>query len=100
MLPPNTLIQERYLVIEAIGQGGMGAVYKATDTRLRSTVALKETLVTGEIAQRAFEREAQLLASLRHAAMPKVSDHFIDERGTFLVMEYIPGHDLATLLAD
>jgi serine/threonine protein kinase len=98
MLPVNTLLQGRYLIVEQIGRGGMGAVYKATDTRLRSTVALKETLVGGELLLKAFEREAQLLAGLRHPSLPRVSDHFIDESGQFLVMEFIPGDDLATLL--
>jgi serine/threonine protein kinase len=86
------------LIVEQIGRGGMGAVYKATDTRLRATVALKETLVGGEMLLKAFEREAQLLAGLRHPALPRVSDHFIEETGQFLVMEFIPGDDLATLL--
>src|SRR5215208_5457505 len=98
MLQPNTLLQGRYLILDQIGRGGMGAVYKATDTRLRSTIALKETLVGGEMLLKAFEREAQLLAGLRHPALPRVSDHFIDESGQFLVMEFIPGDDLATLL--
>ena len=98
MLPNDTLLQGRYLIVEQIGRGGMGAVYKATDTRLRSTIALKETLVGGEMLLKAFEREAQLLAGLRHPALPRVSDHFIDESGQFLVMEFIPGDDLATLL--
>lgn len=98
MLPNNTLLQGRYLIVEQIGRGGMGAVYKATDMRLRSTIALKETLVGGELLLKAFEREAQLLAGLRHPALPHVSDHFIDESGQFLVMEFIPGDDLATLL--
>ncbi|HEU5099650.1 MAG TPA: serine/threonine-protein kinase [Roseiflexaceae bacterium] len=98
MLPDNTLLQGRYLIVEQIGRGGMGAVYKATDTRLRATVALKETLVGGEMLLKAFEREAQLLAGLRHPALPRVSDHFIEETGQFLVMEFIPGDDLATLL--
>ncbi len=98
MLPNNTLLQGRYLIVEQIGRGGMGAVYKATDTRLRSTIALKETLVGGEMLLKAFEREAQLLAGLRHPALPRVSDHFIDDSGQFLVMEFIPGDDLATLL--
>jgi serine/threonine protein kinase len=98
MLPVNTILQGRYLIVEQIGRGGMGAVYKATDTRLRATVALKETLVGGEMLLKAFEREAQLLAGLRHPVLPRVSDHFIEENGQFLVMEFIPGDDLATLL--
>src|SRR6266508_2995951 len=98
MLPNNTLLQGRYRIVEQIGRGGMGAVYRASDTRLRTTVALKQTLVEGEPLRRAFEREAQLLASLRHPTLPRVSDHFIDEQGQFLVMEYIPGDDLGALL--
>ncbi len=98
MLPNNTLIHGRYQIMEQIGRGGMGAVYKATDVRLRTVVALKQTLVAGEPLSRAFEREAQLLASLRHAALPRVSDHFIDQQGQFLVMEYVPGEDLGALL--
>src|SRR3982751_6821309 len=98
MLPNKTLLQGRYLIIEQIGRGGMGAVYNDTDTRLRSTIALKETLVGGEMLLKAFEREAQLLAGLRHPALPRVSDHFIDDSGQFLVMEFIPGDDLAPLL--
>ncbi|MFV9503451.1 MAG: serine/threonine protein kinase [Oscillochloridaceae bacterium umkhey_bin13] len=99
MLAPDTLVQDRYKIVAAIGKGGMGAVYQAIDLRLRSTVALKETLVSGEIAERAFTREAQLLAGLRHPALPKVSDHFADQQGHFLVMEFIPGEDLASMLA-
>jgi hypothetical protein len=98
MLPNNTLIQDRYRIIEQIGRGGMGAVYKAIDTRLRTTVALKQMLVEGEPLRRAFEREAQLLASLRHPTLPRVSDHFIDQYGQFLIMEFIPGDDLGALL--
>ncbi|MBC8074438.1 MAG: protein kinase, partial [Chloroflexales bacterium] len=99
MLPINTLLQARYEIIEQIGRGGMGAVYKATDTRLRSIVALKQTLVEGEALRRAFEREAQLLAGLRHPTLPRVSDHFIEGSGQFLVMEFIPGDDLGAMLA-
>jgi hypothetical protein len=98
MLAPNKLLQNRYLIVQPIGHGGMGNVYEATDTRLHSTVALKETLMTDRVSLRAFEREAQLLARLRHPVLPKVIDHFTEDNGQFLVMEYIPGDDLATLM--
>lgn len=98
MLAPDTLVHGRYRIIRAIGKGGMGAVYEAFDLRLQSPVALKQMIVEGEQLSRAFAREAQLLASLRHQALPRVIDHFVDDQGQFLVMEFIPGDDLATLL--
>ena len=76
----------------------MGAVYLAHDQRLDSPVALKETRFTDQRMSKAFEREARLLARLRHPALPRVSDHFIEENGQFLIMEYIPGEDLAETL--
>jgi Serine/threonine protein kinase len=98
MIAPQTLLQNRYLVISQIGQGGMGAVYVATDQRFGSTVALKETFFTDPALRRAFEREARLLNRLRHHALPRVSDHFLEEEGQFLVMEYIAGDDLWEML--
>ncbi|HYN86252.1 MAG TPA: protein kinase [Pyrinomonadaceae bacterium] len=98
MIPPDTLLQNRYLVREQIGRGGMGAVYIATDQRFGSTVAIKETFFDDPALRRAFEREARLLNHLRHPALPRVSDHFSEGEGQFLVMEYIPGDDLADLL--
>jgi serine/threonine protein kinase len=100
MIAPNTLLQNRYLVLEQIGQGGMGAVYIATDQRFGSTVALKETFFTDPGLRKAFEREARLLNHLRHPALPRVSDHFTEEEGQFLVMEYIAGNDLAEMLKE
>jgi hypothetical protein len=76
----------------------MGAVYEAADTRLSRNVALKETLVETDDLRRAFEREARLLANLRHPALPKVLDHFSEGTGLFLVMEFIPGDDLGVML--
>lgn len=98
MIAPNTLLQNRYLVLNQIGQGGMGAVYLATDQRFGSTVALKETFFTEAGLRKAFEREARLLNHLRHPALPRVSDHFTEDEGQFLVMEYIAGDDLAEKL--
>lgn len=100
MIAPNTLLQNRYLVLNQIGQGGMGAVYIATDQRFGSTVALKETFFTDPNLRKAFEREARLLNHLRHPALPRVSDHFVEDEGQFLVMEYIAGDDLAEKLRE
>ena len=94
---PGTLINQRYQVIRQVGQGGMGAVYEAVDTRLGHRVALKQTLITDPQYVRAFEREARLLAYLKHAHLPRVTDHFSDADGQFLVMDFILGEDLAQL---
>jgi serine/threonine protein kinase len=98
MLASDTLLQNRYLVVSPVGKGGMGAVYLAKDQRLRSTVALKETFFEDESLRKAFEREAELLANLRHSALPRVIDHFTEDKGQFLVMEFITGDDLEAML--
>jgi len=77
----------------------MGAVYEAIDQRLDTTVALKETLFSEERLRKQFEREARLLARLHHPALPRVSDHFSEDDGQFLVMQYIPGDDLSEMMA-
>lgn len=77
----------------------MGAVYEAVDERLDTTVALKETLFSDEKLRKQFEREARLLARLHHPALPRVSDHFNEGDGQFLVMQYIAGQDLAEMQA-
>lgn len=99
MLHPGSLIFERYQIVRLIGRGGMGAVYEAVDRRLRNTVALKQMLGDAPENAEAFEREARLLAALRHPALPKVIDYFRDGTGRYLVMEFFPGADLAALLA-
>lgn len=76
----------------------MGAVYEAIDQRLDTTVALKETLFTEERLRKQFEREARLLARLHHPALPRVSDHFSEGDGQFLVMQFIPGDDLSEMM--
>ncbi len=100
MLSPGSILQNRYEIINLLAQGGMGAVYFAKDIRLRCNVALKETFFTDEKLRNAFEREASLLANLRHPALPKVMDHFAEGSGQFLVMEYIPGDDLLKILEE
>ena len=99
MLAPETILQGRYRIVRLLGQGGMGAVYEAIDQRLDKTVALKETLFIEDRLRKQFEREARLLARLHHPALPGVSDHFAEGDGEFLVMQYVPGEDLSTMLA-
>jgi serine/threonine protein kinase len=77
----------------------MGAVYEAIDQRLDTTVALKETLFADERLRKQFEREARLLARLHHPALPRVSDHFAEGDGQFLIMQFIAGDDLAEMIA-
>lgn len=98
MLAPNTILQNRYRIVRQLGQGGMGTVYEAVDQRLSSVVAIKETLITTPEARAAFVHEASLLANLRHRSLPNVIDHFAEGGGQYLVMEFIPGEDLAQLL--
>jgi serine/threonine protein kinase len=98
MIEPGALLQNRYRVVKQIGEGGMGAVYVATDERFQSTVAIKQTFFDDPTLRKAFEREAHLLNHLRHVALPRVSDHFVEGDGQFLVMEFIEGDELAELL--
>ncbi|MEQ1922682.1 MAG: serine/threonine-protein kinase [Pyrinomonadaceae bacterium] len=98
MIEAGTFLQQRYRIDKKIGQGGMGAVYVATDERFGSTVAIKETLCMDDNFRKAIEREARLLNSLKHSALPRVSDHFEEENSQFLVMEYIPGDDICCVL--
>src|SRR5438128_8593135 len=89
MLSPNTILQNRYRIVRELGHGGMGTVYEALDQRVNCIVALKETLAPRDAeARKAFEREAALLANLRHQALPKVMDYFSENEGDFLVMEF------------
>lgn len=98
MIGSGTVLQQRYKIERQIGQGGMGAVYVSTDERFGSTVAIKETLCNDDNFRKALEREARLLNSLKHTALPRVTDHFEENEGLFIVMEYIPGDDLSVVL--
>src|SRR6476661_9216819 len=99
MLEPHTILQGRYKVVRQLGQGGMGTVYEAIDQRLDTIVALKETFFADERLRKQFEREARLLARMHHPALPRVSDHFAEGEGQFLVMQFIPGDDLSQMMA-
>ncbi|MEJ2759628.1 MAG: protein kinase, partial [Anaerolineales bacterium] len=73
-LEPGTILKERYVIKEQLGQGGMGAVYQAEDTALDQLVAVKANLNTAGFGPRQFEAEARLLAKLRHSNLPLVFD--------------------------
>lgn len=101
---PDLLLQ-RYRRIRPLGSGGFGAVYLAEDTRLGRQVAIKEMddtrLAPDEraVAERMFEHEARMLASLNHTGITRVWDFFQIERRAYLVMEYVPGRTLRELVA-
>jgi serine/threonine protein kinase/tetratricopeptide (TPR) repeat protein len=84
----------RYTIVEELGAGGMGVVYRARDERLQRDVALKvlppEPSVDGN-ARRRFQREAQYLAQLSHVNIASIYDFDTDGEVDFLVMEYIDG---------
>jgi Tol biopolymer transport system component/predicted Ser/Thr protein kinase len=99
-LNPGSVLHDRYRIEGKLGKGGMGAVYLAFDQTLQIRVALKENLNLNPESERQFHREATLLASLRHAHLPRVTDHFILEGQQYLVMDFIEGVDLHTRAAE
>ncbi len=106
-LRPDQVVRDRYVVREIIGRGGMGSIYLAEDNRLPGRLcALKEVQHDPDLPQdlreqthEQFYREASVLARLDHPNLPKVSDFFTEDERDFLVMDYVPGEDLKTLIA-
>lgn len=98
MLTSNTILRDRYRIIQLLGQGGMGAVYQAMDEGTNRLVAVKETFAKTDDLRRAFRREAELLASVQHPSLPFVIEYFRDGDEQFLVMQFIPGNNLEELL--
>lgn len=98
-LNPGQILNKRYRIIRQLGQGGFATIYRAEDLSLKSVCALKENLDYWDESQRQFEREAQILAGLRHPNLPHVFDYFIQPaQGQYLVMDYVEGYDLQEVL--
>lgn len=97
-LKPDSVLHGRYQIIQTLGKGGMGKVYLAEDATLKRQVAIKENFSMGEESSAQFLQEAHLLAALRHANLPRVTDYFIESPYQYLVMDYLPGDDLQTLI--
>lgn len=93
------ILHDRYRIERELGRGGFGAVYRAWDSSLSRACAVKENLDTSPEAQRQFAREASVLANLTHPNLPRVTDHFsLKDQGQYLVMDFVEGEDLATLV--
>lgn len=93
----------RYKLEALLGQGGMSAVYKATDPNLRRTVAVK--LIHSHLASdpefvRRFEEEAAAVAQLRHPNIVQVFDFNHDDDVYYMVLEYVPGNTLQDKLSE
>jgi outer membrane protein assembly factor BamB/tRNA A-37 threonylcarbamoyl transferase component Bud32 len=109
MLQPGVTLQDRYLVLGILGAGGMSSVYKGRDLHFPNVtklVAVKEMINMAadptmyEMVVRNFEREADLLATLSHPAIPRIYDYFTHESSSYLVMEFIEGKDLEAMLRE
>lgn len=109
MVNSGDILQQRYRVIAQLGQGGMGAVYKAWDARLNVPVALKEMTAqaSDQSGQQAdllqelrsqFQQEAVVLARLSHPNLVPVSDYFQEGENVYLVMRFVEGESLAGLI--
>jgi serine/threonine-protein kinase len=98
----QSLQQNRYRIVKRLGEGGMGAVYRAWDTRLKIPVALKEMVPQPDLdadqlnqMREQFRQEATILARLHHPNLVRVTD-FFEERGIgYLVMDYVEGESLS-----
>lgn len=107
MLPAQTLLNGRYLIVKKVGGGGMGAVYKATDSRRPGQIwAIKEMSLSGTAKpdERAeaianFQNEAAVLGRLSHINLPTVEEVFQDQNQRYyMVMEFVDGRTLLQYL--
>lgn len=100
----DVIIDDRYEVLELIGEGGMGSVYKVKDRVLEKVFAIKlvkPDLLKDNIAMKRFEQEAQNAISLTHPNLVSVYGHKLTSSGQpFLLMDYHPGNSLSEVLTE
>jgi serine/threonine-protein kinase len=98
----GAVVDGKYRVDAVIGQGGMGAVFKAWDLRLERPVAIKVVradLISDPDSRARFRRESQIVARMQHPSIVTVFDYGnLADGAAFLVMEFVPGEDLRQLL--
>ncbi len=95
------LLNDRYQLLEPLGKGGMAVVYRARDKMLERLVAVKvlrEDFSKDPDFQARFRQEARSAANLSHPNIVTVHDFGLDDGQLFLVMEYVPGTDLKSLI--
>src|SRR4030065_88392 len=100
MNAPDTL-NNRYQIDGRIGSGGMAEVYRAHDLMLERTVAIKllrENFSQDPTFRERFRQEAKAAANLSHPNIVTIHDFGFDDQQIFIVMEYVPGTDLKTIL--
>ena len=96
-LVPGTILASKYKIVEVAGRGGMGIVYKAEDTKLKRSVALKflpPELMLEEEAKERFVLEAQTAAALSHPNICTIHEIDEEEGKSFIAMEYVEGQSL------
>ena len=105
ILQSGTLLDKRYEIKCLIKSGGMGAVYEALDHRFdKIRCAVKEMIGTStkpddlEYMKESFRKEANILRDLRHVNLPVVIDYFIEAGRYYIVMDYVEGKDLETIM--
>ena len=99
MLTSGTVLNQRYRIKQMLGEGGMGRVFLGRDERLDRAVALKQLTAKDPAAMQLFRREADLLATLDHPHLVRVTDTFDEQGCLYLVMELVEGDTLTTVLS-
>ncbi len=102
MLPTGKILKNRYKILEIVGGGGMGAVYKVEEKgRIVAVKSVKSKFANPEERTQVLEQfktEARILSKLNHPNLPRVTDYFYDKSHHYLVMEYVEGDTLERLL--